>query len=997
MRRIAHTLAVAAAVVGLCLTAAPAGASTGAAHPSAHRLTAAQRRALAAAKLLQAQRAGHGVITGLVREPDGAPAPDVCVVASGPLGTRKTFTRPDGTFLLAGLRTGAYRVEYRGCSPIAAITGQYYGGTTRATAAKVLVTGAAPVRLGPVRLSTLGSLAARRSRLSRPASLPRRGSPRSGLMALSPLQRSELLAGDLASGRSMRPAGRHYARVSGRVRTASGRPLRGVCVLASLAGRGYGGGLTRTSADGRYTLILGSGRYYIAFLPTCAKHGNFAPQAWKAAGSIAKATVVGVRPGHRVKGIDATLSTGAQITGRVRTHAPSAHHSLAGVCLLALGTKGQRLFEGFTTTSADGSYTLGSLATGTYRLLVNPYCGRSPVWLPASRPLLVKVTDGSVTKAATTWVKPAGAISGVVRDSHGRPLGGICVNANSQTLGAGTLTMANGTYRIPGLAAGRYQIDAEPGCGNNGPYATVVLPDLVTVHPGAVTAHVNVVLPLDGALAGVVKDAQGNPLGGICVQAQGQGYSYGFATTKPDGSYTLKKLSPGSYQVQFIPGGVFGCGGTGNYLPVTDSATVTSQATTTLDAVLPAGGTISGTVTGPHGQPLSGVCVFSDSQYGGQTISGADGSYRLDQMFSGSYYVGFEGGCGNQGSVAPQAYLGDPTFYGPASIAVTQGAVTTGIDARMKPGATITGRITDQAGHAVSGVCVSLTPETGAGADGTFGAGVVARHGSFSAANLPPGQYDVLYSGLFRRHRGCGRSPYADRQFSNQGAGATPDLIYARGGKITSGADAALPMAGQISGVVTDRSGRVLPNMCVQAIGKSGAGTTGFTGRHGRYTLRALAPGRYKVEFTSCGGDFVFFGQTGLNYASQWYRNKPTARSATVVTVRQATTTGGIDGALPRGGSVSGQVTYRPDGRPVSFVCVFAYTGSSPVPSFGLTDRRGHYLVDGLSTGRYTVEFTPCSGESALAGQLKADVRVTAWRGTAESASPCRSAARSPA
>ena len=116
MRRIAYTLAVTAAVACLCLTATPAGASARAAHPSAHQLTAAQRRALAAAKLLLARRSGHGIITGLVREPDGAPAPDVCVFASGPLGTRKTFTRPDGTFLLAGLRTGAYRAEYRGRS-----------------------------------------------------------------------------------------------------------------------------------------------------------------------------------------------------------------------------------------------------------------------------------------------------------------------------------------------------------------------------------------------------------------------------------------------------------------------------------------------------------------------------------------------------------------------------------------------------------------------------------------------------------------------------------------------------------------------------------------------------------------------------------------------------------------------------------------------------------------------------------------------------------------
>ena len=766
MRRLAHTLAVAAAVAGLCLTAAPAGASTRAAHPAAHpttghQLTAAQRRALAAAKLLQAQRSARGIISGLVREPDGAPAPNICVVATGPLGTRKTFTRPDGTFQLAGLRTGAYRVEYRGCSRIGAITGQYYGGPTKATAAKVLVTGGAPARLAPVTLSTLGVLAARRPGSSHPASL----------RPVSAAQRAALNEADVASGElPSQAAGRQAGHVTGQVTTSAGRPLAKVCVLAApKSGRSFVAEAI-TTRTGRYSLRLRPGRYDIAFLPTCTRHGNYAPQLWKAAASLGAATAVHVTNGHTVTGVDASLGAGAQAAGRVRTDAKSPHPSLGGICLFAVGTNGQRLFEAYTLTRADGSFTLGSLATGTYHLFVNPDCGRSAAWLPASKPVTVKVRNGKITRGVTTWVQLGGAITGVVKDSGGNPLSRICVDAESSHYGSGTATMANGSYRITGLRAGRYQVVASPGCGNKGPYATVVLPNPVAVRAGRVTAHVNLVLPLDGSVSGVVKDAHGNPLGGICVVAQGSGFGFGFTKTKPDGSYTMKKVAPGNYQVQFVPGGVFSnCGNNGNYLPVTDSATVSSQATTTLDAVLPAGGTISGSVTGPHGQPLSGACVFSSSQYGGQAVTKADGSYRLDQLFSGSYYVGFQGGCGNQGSVAPQAFQGDPTFYGPASIAVTQGSVTTGIDARMKPGATITGRITDQAGHAADGVCVSLTPVTGAGADGTFGAFAVARNGSFSAANLTPGQYDVVYSGLFARHRGCGRSPYADWQFSGQG------------------------------------------------------------------------------------------------------------------------------------------------------------------------------------------------------------------------------------
>jgi Carboxypeptidase regulatory-like domain len=905
------------------------------------------------------------------------------VVASGPLGTRKAFTRPDGTFLLTGLRPGAYRVEYRGCSPVGKFTGQYYGGPTISTAAKVLVTGAGPTELGPVTLQTLGSLAARRARMSRPAP---------ALRPLSAASRAELNAAEAATGQLPSQAARGSAgHISGRVTVHAGRPLAKACVLAAQRfGRSvYLTAEARTSAAGRYSLRLRPGRYYIDFLPTCARHGNYAPQLWRAAGSIGKATVVRVLARHTVTGVNASLGVGAQVTGRVRTHVKNPHPPLGGICVIAVGTKGQRLFEGIASTAKNGSFTLRSLATGTYRLFVEPQCARSAVWLPSSRPFKVKVTDGKTTSGVTTWVKLGGAISGAVKDTHGHPLGGICVSAQTQNTGSGSATMANGTYRIPDLAPGSYQVAAGPGCGNNGPYATVVLPNPVTVLAGAVTAHVNVVLPADGSLTGVVKNAHGQPLSGICVEAQGSGFAFSFAKTEADGSYTMKKVSPGSYQVTFVPGGVFyGCGNTGNYLPATLNATVASGAATTLDAVLPTGGTISGTVTDPHGKPLSGVCVFSNSEYGGQAVSAADGRYRLDQLFSGRYYVGFEGGCGNHGSVAPQAYRDDPTFYGPASVSVTQGAMTSGIDVRLKPGATITGRVTDQAGHRVSGVCVTAFPETGAGADGTFATRAIDRNGRFSAANLPPGQYNLIYSGIRRPHHGCSRSPYADWQFSNQGAGAFPDLISARGGKVTSGADAALPLAGRISGVVTDRAGHGLRNMCVQATTKSGSLSTGFTAGNGSYAIGGLAPGRYKVEFTGCGGDFIFFGETGLNYASQWYKDKTTARSATIVTVRPGKTTGGIDGALARGGSVSGQVVYRPNHRPISFVCVYAFAGASSAPSFGLTDRLGHYLVDGLSTGRYFVEYTPCSGESALASELRSNVHVVAGqrtRGVSES------------
>ena len=760
--------------------------------------------------------------------------------------------------------------------------------------------------------------------------------------------------------------------ISGLVTSRAGHPVAKVCVFATAPGNGFGF-LARTSSTGRYRLRVKPGRYDVAFLPACARHGNYAPQLWKAAGSLAKATVLRVKAGQLITKIDAVLGVGAIITGRVRTTS-NPHPSLGGLCVQALGTGGQRPFIGFTTTRSDGSFRLPSLATGKYRMSFTSGCGGPSPYLPRSLRQPVAVTDGKTTAGVTAVLTLGGTITGVVKDSNGKPLAGMCAQAGSQRNFYGVSTQPNGTYKIIGVAAGGYQMQFGPGCGNNGPYGTVTLPGQVTVAPGKVTSGVNAVLPFDGSITGVVRNSHGQPLGGICVVAQSSSFGFAFARTKADGTYTAKKVSPGSYQLEFIPGGVFSnCGNKGNYLPAAQAVTVASLATSTANAVLPTGGVISGVVSDPHGKPLAGICAFSSSPYGGLSVTHSDGSYRLRQLFSGSYFVGFEGGCGNQQSVAPQAYRNDPTFLGPASISVTAGQVTTGIDAAMKPGVTIAGHVTDQAGKPVSAVCVLILGVTGAGGFGDFGASVIDHGGRYSAANLPPGQYNVLFTGLFARHRGCGRSPYADQQFSGAGFGARPNLISAAAGKITTGVNAALTLAGKISGVVRDKPGSVIPNICVTATEpRTGTTAQSFSGSKGQYTLTGLPAGRYQVEFSASCGGFFFFGETSPNFANQWYKGRATQAGAATIVVRGGQTTPNIDAAMTPGGTISGQVTYKPNQRPVSFVCVFAFTPSGGSTTFGLTDRRGRYSIDGLSTGRYVLEFEPCIGGTALATQVKA-------------------------
>ena len=993
MRRTVQSLAIASAVLGLSLAALPATASTPAVAAAAVQRTAraprhdqpanaaptpAQLGALARAERVRALTGQTGAIAGIVRGADGAPRANVCVTASGPTGTRTAFSRANGGFLISGLRFGAYRVRYRGCSPIGRFVGQWYGGLTRSSATRVLVTSGRPAQLAPVTLSEVSPQIMTR------AAGPRLTDPGIRLVMLVAAARSGQLtrAGAAASVK--------IARVSGRVTGRSGGPLGGICVLAV----GVNSGLfdpntfeAQTSKSGGYTIgIPQAGRYRILFLSACASKGNFAPQLWKGAGSVASARVLRVGRGQVIRHIDAVLRTGAAISGQLRS-ASAQHRSFAGVCILATGLGGQRLFEGFATARANGMFRLPDLATGKYRLQFYTGCSQQPAsYLPMTLRKPVTVTDGKTTTGITADLRLGGTITGVVKNSAGHPLRGICVSAFSKSrsgieIGPEVPTGAGGFYQLPGLASGSYQMQFATGCGNNGPYAALALPDLVRVTAGKTTAHVDAVMALAGMISGVVRNSGGRPLSGICVAAMdASNGGFAFVSTSARGTYRAGGLPAGQYQLQFIPGGVFSnCGNNGNFLPVTLTATANSGMTTTLNATLPTGGVISGVVKDSAGHPLAGVCAFSTSPSGGQVSTASDGSYRLTQLFSGGYFVGFAGGCGNRQSVAALSYRDDPTFLDPATVPVTAGQATPGIDVAMQPGGTITGHVTDESGRPLTRICVFVIGVTGAGGLGFFADQEVTRDGTYESTNLSPGQFTVSFGGVFGPN-GCVTSGrYADQVFRARTVGSSPDLVSADAGAITSGVSAALAPAGSLSGIIRNRAGRPVANSCVTAINpRTQAEGQAFADSSGGYTLTDIPAGRYRVEFSNCA---ALLGFAVNSYANQWYRNRATEGSATAVIVRARHTARHIDAALTAGGSIQGQVVYGPHNRPVSFVCVNAFTANSSQFSQGLTDRRGHYVVSGLSTGSYFVDFVPCSPENTLVAQvLPAPLHIVAGR-----------------
>jgi hypothetical protein len=403
--------------------------------------------------------------------------------------------------------------------------------------------------------------------------------------------------------------------------------------------------------------------------------------------------------------------------------------------------------------------------------------------------------------------------------------------------------------------------------------------------------------------------------------------------------------------------------------------------------VLSPGAQISGVVTDTRGRPIGGICVTvtggPGGNYGSGTQTAANGSYAVRQLRAGNYVIQFTGGCGNRGSYAPQGYHGT-NVNAPQEVPVGPAQQLSGINAVMQPGATISGLVTSRSGQRLSGACVFVTTPglqefTGLIGIAGFGPvpavpfaafGMTAR-GRYQISDLQPGQYELAFAG-------CQAKGDLVTQWYSGRPGFGPAAIVSAGARHpTGGIDVVLQPGGAVSGALRSAAGRKVAGACVMVSdlnrGVRLPATLGVG--FGDYAISGLPPGAYHVTFIP--------GCLGINYATQWYSRKPSPAGAARVIIRAGRTTAGIDAALTPGGSISGLVISEATHAPLGNVCVFAQNVSQPDDSgFASTGRHGNYAISGLNSGRYDIEFIPCSGGS-LAGQVRSSlVTVVAPRQT---------------
>jgi hypothetical protein len=680
---------------------------------------------------------------------------------------------------------------------------------------------------------------------------------------------------------------------------------------------------------------------------------------------------------------------------------------LKGICVEAVQDSNSNT-EHFTQTRTgrSGRYQTLRVPAGRYLVAFLPGCGNSGNWLPQlykdtlTKPTFVRVRAGKTTAGIDAVLKLGGEISGTITTTSGHKLAGICVApiATSELSGNGGFFVflagpgsSPAVYHVHSVPAGSYKILFTP-CGSSRYVTTwwhnaqsVQAARVLRVRPAQLVTGINEAMPVGGTITGTVSDVSKAPLKGICVSAYltspepdvavftGGG---GPSATNSAGHYAIEGLSAGSYQVQFSTG----CNNNGDYLSIS-SATLAVKLGVTypgIDAVLQPGATIAGIVTSAAtGKAVAGLCVLvwggpPDSSpyfYTGDTVpTGADGSYLVNnQVPPGTYYVGFSGGCGNKGSYAEAGY-DSPNPNAPAPITITStGQAITGIDTAVARGAVISGVITGSTGKRLSGICASAL----AGGEDLGDASTVG--GRYEIKNLPPGQYQVGFGpGCGTNKQDTANQGLAGSYFAPRGVTAGPAFVSAAVGT-TYAINGVLVEGGSIAGKVRTRSGKTVQLACLYLTGLSGAASVD-SGEGvefgGTYSFTGLLPGNYSVTFIpGCAGNY---------YENQWYKDKSTPAGAASVRIVAGHTTSGINSALIKGGSVAGTITLG--GKPVRGMCVYAQSTSQFLDSgSSVTNKAGRYVIGGLNSGRYELEFVPCDPNSDLAATLLSrTVQVTA-------------------
>jgi len=727
------------------------------------------------------------------------------------------------------------------------------------------------------------------------------------------------------------------SRVVGTVTDPQGQPVPNVSVYVE-SDDDYG--WANTDNNGRYTSsAVRAGDYKIRFRPSGA---TYLDEWFDNKPTYDKADPVTLSKGQD-KTIDVALGKASHIVGTVTD--PQGNPVVAEVRAYGGG-------DSFTdTTASDGTYDIGGLRQGAYRLRITPvepsslareWWNNQPDEFDAD-----PITLGSdATFTADVALGNGGVITGTVLDDQDNPAAGVTVRATGAE-SEKTMTEADGTYRLAGLEPGDYRVRFKPQ-GNlavqwyDGADSETDATRLA-VSAGQTVPDIDAHLRQARTITGTVTDPQGQPVEDVRVEVYKDGTFYytDRAWTDATGAFSTSDLPTGTYRVYLRPSSPTPLAsqwydkspsrGTATQVAVSDGQAAV------IDAELEEGGSITGKVTGSGGTPLANAYVEAgrDGDYR-YAVTDANGDYELTGLSTGDYTVEFSSGTA---AYVNEWYDDKESAKDADPVPVVVGQEKTGINAQLTEAGSISGTLKTSGGSALTYGDVALYR----GADQVDRAWT-GLDGSYTFAGLRPGTYTM---------RASGYGEWLTQWWNGKPTQASADPIVVAAGADLTGRDFTLQRGASIAGTVTGAGGIPIDGY-FELTDADGEELDWAEIDNGSYTAIGLPAGTYYAHFGSYGGDWL----------PQWWNNKQSVQQATPITVTDGQVLTGINATLAKGSSIRGTIL-NGKGNPVS-TCVTVYAGlSDDEVGSACTNDAGEYVVSGLNAGNYQILFDPYSGDYA--------------------------------
>jgi 5-hydroxyisourate hydrolase-like protein (transthyretin family) len=295
-----------------------------------------------------------------------------------------------------------------------------------------------------------------------------------------------------------------------------------------------------------------------------------------------------------------------------------------------------------------------------------------------------------------------------------------------------------------------------------------------------------------------------------------------------------------------------------------------------VDIVVPAAGTLAGTLRYSDGTPATDVSVIVSIPNELNSLTGAttdaEGRWQITEVHPGDYKIGFFPFADEQWA------FGKPSFE-QADIVTVQPATTTVVDDTIFLPAFVSGTVTDAVtGAPLADVCAFLFPQD---PEDPSAVGCTDASGRWVTNNeVAPGSYTVFFDDV--------GTTYAAEWYDDAPDANSATVVTVAPGVSVTGIDAALAPGAVLTGRVIDRHTRQpISGICPLAF----AGRTATDPILSQAQICSDESGTWSTAALPAGPTTVFLFSPEGTYRSLWAYRSETQSRATVFTLTAGSTT----------------------------------------------------------------------------------------------------------